>query len=205
MVVEDESFNMFEVKRDFATRIGEQGFINVITSDYLLRDYMAANEGIFNADPKAIPYIVADHARTERNVALRLCLRMSVEPVPDRELHRELMLLGADSGEPADTLWQMLCRCMQSSDVALVDDDGKPLLRLPSGGKEFLFGRRVLRSKRRFSMKTGQTETVWYIEDELFRRLVLQDLQNARYIAEDENGKPHYLGSELRGLSLIHI
>ena len=199
MVVEDESFNMFEVKRDFATRIGEQGFINVITSDYLLRDYMAANEGIFNADPKAIPYIVADHARTERNVALRLCLRMSVEPVPDRELHRELMLLGADSGEPADTLWQMLCRCMQSSDVALVDDDGKPLLRLPSGGKEFLFGRRVLRSKRRFSMKTGQTETVWYIEDELFRRLVLQDLQNARYIAEDENGKPHYLGSELRG------
>lgn len=199
MVVEDESFNMFEVKRDFATRIGEQGFINVITSDYLLRDYMAANEGIFNADPKAIPYIVADHARTERNVALRLCLRMSVEPVPDRELHRELMLLGADSEEPADTLWQMLCRCMQSSDVALVDDDGNPLLRLPSGGKEFLFGRRVLRSKRRFSMKTGQTETVWYIEDELFRRLVLQDLQNARYIAEDENGKPHYLGSELRG------
>lgn len=199
MVVEDESFNMFEVKRDFATRIGEQGFINVITSDYLLRDYMAANEGIFNADPKAIPYIVADHARTERNVALRLCLRMSVEPVPDRELHRELMLLGADSEEPADTLWQMLCRCMQSSDVALMDDDGNPLLRLPSGGKEFLFGRRVLRSKRRFSMKTGQTETVWYIEDELFRRLVLQDLQNARYIAEDENGKPHYLGSELRG------
>ena len=149
MVVEDESFNMFEVKRDFATRIGEQGFINVITSDYLLRDYMAANEGIFNADPKAIPYIVADHARTERNVALRLCLRMSVEPVPDRELHRELMLLGADSEEPADTLWQMLCRCMQSSDVALMDDDGNPLLRLPSGGKEFLFGRRVLRSKRR--------------------------------------------------------
>ena len=88
----DESFNMFEVKRDFATRIGSRGFINVITSDYLLRDYMAANEGIFNADPKAIPYIVADHARTERNVVLRLCLRMSVEPVPDRELHR-----GADA------------------------------------------------------------------------------------------------------------
>ena len=35
----------------------EQGFINVISSEYMLREYMSDNTEIFTADPKAIPYI----------------------------------------------------------------------------------------------------------------------------------------------------
>ncbi|MBQ2245071.1 MAG: hypothetical protein II320_04440, partial [Oscillospiraceae bacterium] len=84
ITVEDESFNMFEMRRSFATRATEQGFINVICPEYLLKDYMADNESIFRTDPKAIPYITADYARTVRNVVLRLCLRMSTGLVPER-------------------------------------------------------------------------------------------------------------------------
>lgn len=52
ITVEDESNNMFEMIRTFSTRVSEQGFINVISSDYLLKDYMADNASIFMADQK---------------------------------------------------------------------------------------------------------------------------------------------------------
>lgn len=94
MTVEDESFNMFEILRNFATRSQEQGFVNVIVSEYLLKDYMADNDKIFAADPKAIPYIVADYARTVRNVSFRLILLMSTGGVREEALKKELSLMG---------------------------------------------------------------------------------------------------------------
>lgn len=105
LTIEDESYNLFELKRNFATRATEQSFINVISPDYLLRDYMTANDGIFNTDPKAIPYIVADYARTRRNVAFRLCLRMSSGYLREEELKRELMLVHVDTDNLLDSLW----------------------------------------------------------------------------------------------------
>ena len=78
MTVEDESFNVFEMKREFSTRTTREGFVNILSTEYLMKDYMTANNSIFSADPKAIPYVVADYAHTARNVVLRLCLRMAV-------------------------------------------------------------------------------------------------------------------------------
>ena len=63
--------------RLFSTRAKQQGFINVISENYLLRDYMFENARTFIADPKAVPTIVADYARTERNTILKLLMRMT--------------------------------------------------------------------------------------------------------------------------------
>lgn len=43
LVVEDEFQNLFEMVRLYATRAKQQGFINVVSENYLLRDYMFAN------------------------------------------------------------------------------------------------------------------------------------------------------------------
>ncbi|MDR1764710.1 MAG: hypothetical protein LBR77_01150 [Lachnospiraceae bacterium] len=93
-VVEDESYNLFEVYNDFATRSTQQGYVNVVSPAYLLRDYMAANQGIFEADRKAIPCISADFARTPRNIMLRILLLLTTGRIPGRMLERDLALLG---------------------------------------------------------------------------------------------------------------
>ena len=86
ITVEDESNNLFEMVRDFSTRASEQGFINVISQDYLLKDYMTENLSLFETDAKAIPYIVADYARTDRNVIMRLMLMMSSSYVKKEDI-----------------------------------------------------------------------------------------------------------------------
>ena len=199
ITVEDESFNMFEVKRDFATRATEQGFVNVISTEYLLKDYMAANDSIFNADAKAIPYITADYARTARNVVLRLCLRMSCGVVPESEIAREMLMIDRESKQPARALWHEICATCGHVGQTTTDRFGRKTLSCATPDGDVQFGMNVLIPKRRFSMETGAMETVYTITDHRFIRLVLGDLRLAQYIAEDENGQRQYLGSELAG------
>ena len=106
LVVEDETKNVYETVRQFATRANRSGFINLISDDYLLRDYMASNREVFSVDPKAIPSIVPDYTRTERNVVLRLLLVLKSFGLSDSELAEELAMLRwskpADSPEAPD-------------------------------------------------------------------------------------------------------
>ena len=199
ITVEDESYNMFEVKRDFSTRATDQGFVNVICSDYLLKDYMAANDSIFDADPKAIPYITADYARTARNVVLRLCLRMSAGLVPERDIRKELIMIDRDAADPAIGLWETLCQTCSHVGSAHRTFDGKLTLQCAADGEKVTFSSHVLVRKRRFDMETGTMETMYTITDSRFIRLVLDPLKPAEYVAEDENGQRQYLGTELRG------
>ncbi len=199
MIVEDEAFNMFEVRRDFATRAKKQGFVNVISSDYLLRDYMADNNGIFCTDPKAIPYIVADYAHTERNVVLRLCLRMSVDDVPEEDILRELLLIGVNTQDPTESLWHLLCQCYHGENIQ-VDKEEHELLQVQYEGEELTFTSEVIVPKRKYSFTTGRMENMYHIRNPHFVEAVLGDLQNAGYIAEDEKGDHQYLGTELRGM-----
>lgn len=199
LTVEDEAFNMFEVKRSFATRARNQSFINVISSDYLLREYMADNNALFDTDPKAIPYLVADYARTIRNVTLRLCLRMCVGAVCEDDIRRELSLVGVNADNPIDILWAEICKCYQPMDRADTDDIGRPVMIYRVQEAEYRFTREVLREKRVYSIKKGVVENSYFIEDRRFGGLLLNDLRCAEYIAEDETGKQQYIGSELCG------
>ncbi len=199
LTVEDEACNMFEIKRAFATRAKEQGFINIISPEYLLKDYMMANNDLFNADPKAIPYIVADYAPTLRNVILRLCLRMSAGPVSERDLRQELLLADVDTSELVKNFWHEICLCCRGLGKLSKDRDDREILTVRYGENDIVFSPDTLRIKRKFSMDTGKMENQYFISDEHFIHLLLGDLQNAGYIAEDEKGGEQYLGTELLG------
>ena len=199
MTVEDEAFNMFEVKRNFSTRTSGQSFINVISSEYLLRDYMSDNNSIFDADPKAIPYIVADYARTRRNVTLRNFLRMCVGQVSESDLVNELTLIGEKTDEPTAVLWRELCLCYQPSGTLRHDDRGIETLVRTINGKEYAFTHDAVRHCRRYNMARGIVENAYFVENRHLRELLLGDLRNAGYIAENEDGERQFIGSELCG------
>jgi hypothetical protein len=102
LVVEDEFANAFESIRLYSTRATGSGFVNLMSEDYLLRDYMVANSGVFSTDPKAIPSIAADFARTERNTALRLLVEAGAFGVPESVIAHELELAGVTTPPPGD-------------------------------------------------------------------------------------------------------
>ncbi len=190
--VEDEFYNLFEVKREFTTMSKNQGFVNVISSDYMLRGYMTENEEVFIADPKAIPYISADYARTKRNTVLKICLQMSILGMFKEDIKKELLLIGADTNEVRlkETVWEKICEvyCKNGEDEIIVDT--------PAGRKTFNVD--VITYKREFSIETGKFEDIFAINDTYFKQYVIDDLQSARYIAEKGN-ESTFLGTELKG------
>ena len=201
LTVEDESFNMYEVKRAFATRSKNHGFVNVVSTDYLLKDYMAANDGIFDADSKAIPYIVADYAHTERNVIYRLCLRLNAYPQTEEEIRRELSLLNVDLGKNVvETLWSYVCKIAQGVNVRYYDEKTRQeQLKLTKDGKEYVFTSDVITCERKYSYRYGRLETLYSIKNKKFVNVFLDDLCSAEYVAEDETDQNQFLGTELRG------
>jgi hypothetical protein len=93
LIVEDEFRNVFEMSRMFKNRFTQQGFINILSENYLLRDYMQYNYEIFSKDPKAIPTVVSDYSRTVRNVVIKLILLMSYGEVAEDVVKSEFSLV----------------------------------------------------------------------------------------------------------------
>lgn len=201
LTVEDENYNMYEIKRTFSTRAANQGFINVISTDYLLKDYMAANDGIFDADSKAIPYIVADYAHTNRNVIYRLFLRLSTTSLNAEDIEQEMSLINVAPGENIiDTLWEQLCRVAQGVGVRHFNEKtGEEELYIVKEGKEYIFDSSVIEMSREYCFETGLMEDTYSVQDKTFINVLLGDLLSAEYIAENETGDNNFLGTELRG------
>ena len=103
----------------FSTRAKSQGFVNVISENYLLRDYMLDNALTFISDPKAIPTIVADYARTERNTVLKLLIRMAGEQVGEEEIAEALTVSGIDFESPVDALNELIRKHCSIDDISL--------------------------------------------------------------------------------------
>lgn len=201
VTVEDERNNLFEVRRNFATIAEQQGFVNVISSEYMLREYMAENTQLFTADAKAIPYITADFARTVRNTVLRLCLKLCIDGLTEEELRRELMLIGLDITAPDKTLWDEICSLFCSAQEERYDRNGGRLLLVETsgpGGRLELDQASTLLFSRRYSVELGRFESIYTIENRNFASYLLEDLQNATYVAE-QDGVDRFIGTELRG------
>jgi hypothetical protein len=160
---------------------------------------MAENDSIFNADSKAIARISADYSRSVRNVILRLCLRMSSGMVPESEICRELSLIDRDTTHPMQALWNEMCHVCSSVGSVTDDRDGVPILTCTFPEGDVSFTNKVLGVRRRFSLDSGEMENMYYVSDRRFISIVVSGLQNAQYIAEDENGDYLYLGSEVHG------
>ena len=200
ITVEDDRNNLFEMRRNFATIAQQQGFVNVISSDYMLRSYMAENPDLFTADAKAIPYITADYARTKRNSILSLCLLLCIDSVQEDMLNRQMMMLNIDTKEPVAEIWKEVCVIFGNKDDQTFDKHGNPTLIVKSAnGKLICFERdTTILFKRAYSVESGRFESVYTIENADFARIILDDLQNAIYIAEQES-KDEYIGTELKG------
>lgn len=204
LTVEDEAFNMFEILREFSTRTTEQGFINVISSEYLLKDYMSDNASMFEADAKAIPFIVADYTRSNRNTILRLVLMMSTFPVNSESLDKELSLLGITVFDIRKQLWYELYNCYSKvSETEKLSKDYKQAvsevywLKLKIDDMEWSCD--LIEEKETFNLKKGKPETTYSIRDIRFLRKCVSELRSAGYVAEDEKGQRYYLGAELCG------
>ncbi len=204
LTVEDESNNMFEILRDFSTRTTEQGFINVISSEYLLKDYMADNASIFEADAKAIPFIVADYTRSNRNTILRLALMMSTFPVCFEVLEKELSLMGISVFDLKKQLWYELFNCYsETTKTKDLSDDYRQAVNeayaktIEIDGVEFTHD--IIKVEESFNLKKGRMETTYAIVDSQFLSMCVSELRSAGYVAEDEKGQRYYLGAELCG------
>ena len=204
LTVEDEAYNMFEILRDFSTRTTEQGFINIISSEYLLKDYMADNASIFEVDAKAIPFIVADYTRSNRNTILRLILMMSTFPVSSEILDKELSLLGITVFDLKKQLWYELFNCY--SEVSKTNELSQEYRQavnevyskyLKLGDAEWTHD--IIKVEETFNLKIGKMETTYSIADPEFLTLCVSELRSAGYVAEDEKGQRYYLGAELGG------
>ncbi len=204
LTVEDESNNMFEVLREFSTRTTEQGFVNVISPEYLLKDYMADNASIFEADAKAIPFIVADFARSNRNTILKLILMMSTFEVSEQILEKELSLLGLKVFDLKKQLWYEIYNCY--SPIAKLDalpNDYREAVEAATSQTVELNGSawssEIIKCKEAFNLKLGKLETVYYINERDFLSVCVAELRSAGYVSEDEKGERYYLGAELCG------
>ena len=202
IVVEDETYNMFEILREFSTRSKEQGFVNIISSEYLLKDYMSYNADIFVADSKAIPNIVADYVRSSRNICLRIILLMSTFPMGESDLSKELSLLGVELFNIRQQLWYEIYRCYSSvNDIITLSDNYETAVKEASSrtinlmGNEFSID--VIETGEKLNFKLSMMEKTYLITDTRFISVCVRNLRSAAYIAEDEKGHTSYLGSEL--------
>ena len=204
ITVEDESFNMFEILRDFSTRATSQGFVNVIGGDYLLKDYMAANDRVFTADAKAIPYIVADHTRTERNTVLGALLAICRHQTDSEQIKKDLELLGIEVYDIKSQLWFEIYKYFASLDEVLtLPENYREAVAKCQGRTLCLEGKKVsasvIKEGERFNLNNGRAEVTLLIDDEAFIRVCTKELKSAGYVCEDEKGDRDYLGSELCG------
>ena len=202
--VEDEANNMFEILRDFSTRTTEQGFINVISSEYLLKDYMADNASIFEADAKAIPFIVSDYTRSNRNTILRLVLMMSTFPVCSEILEKELSLLGIAVFDLKRQLWYEIYNCYSNiAEITALPDDYKQAVNFVYNKNlkldEVEWTNDIIQIENSYNLKLAKMETTYAIIDTKFLALCVAGLRSAGYVAEDEKGQKYYLGAELCG------
>ena len=194
LTVEDEAHNIFEMKRDFATRATGQSFVNVITAPYLLCDYMNSNNEIFNADPKAIPYIVADYVITRRNVLLRIFAQMAAYYMWEQDVRRELLLADICEDDLRAALWKSFCACFNPIENGRTDG----ILTVVRDGREYAFTADVISRRSRYDVVTGKDGICYTIDDESFINVMMGDMASSRYLAEDESENA-FIGTELKG------
>lgn len=176
IIVDDEFCNMFATLKMFLARDSKQLFVNVLSENYLLRDYMRCNREMFANDPNAVPSLVPAYAKTERNTVLELILKMAFRPVSEKEIMSELLLTGIESEDVFPIFTGLVSRYTGADDSLLTvrtrvepDDSG---------------------------YSTGSNFT---ISDREFDRFFSKTIKNAYYLVEDEVGNTEYINAKQYG------
>ena len=170
VVVEDEFDNMFSIMRLFISRGVDQSFVNVMSENYLLRDYMRCNQQMFLSNPNAVPSFAADYAKTERNTLIKLLLLMSYREVSDKEINYEFKLAGFKSDNAYDLLDRMLKK-YTTADISVLD---------------------IKTDKEENGRTVGESVSMYSIAADSFRTYFEKTLAKAHYILEEETGRNRF-------------
>lgn len=174
VIAEDEFDNIFMAMRTYMSRGKEQTFINILSENYLLRDYMRCNPKLFLANPGVIPSLVPAYAKTERNTIVKLILLMVTEPVTETKVINEFALLGREIKDGYHELVHVL-RKYTYSDASVID----------------------ITTHDESGMISG--ERLFSISKENFDKYFAHSLKNAYYIVEDELEEKEYVDAKLFG------
>ena len=175
VVAEDELCNMFSVIRAYLSRGERQVFVNVLSENYLLRDYMRCNKQMFMSNPNAVPSFVPDYAKTERNTIIKLILMMSLRSVDESEVLREMHLVGIDSTDAYGTLLYLLRK------YTFADDSLFNVQSIRTNVDEF----------------TTTTTNRFSVAEEQFDKYFSDSLKNAYFILEEELDEQNYIDAKL--------
>lgn len=177
LIAEDEFLNLYNTMRIFLSRGKDQTFVNILSENYLLRDYMRCNPKLFMSNPNAIPSLVPDYAKTERNTLIKLLLLMSYDSVTESRIKDELKLLGIETNDVLHILNMLLTKYTDADSTIFTiktityDSDGINL----------------------------KDENIYSILPDKFEEFFGNDLKNAYYICEDERSGSEYIEAKLFG------
>ena len=175
LIVEDEFCNMFSMMRAYLSRGTTQSFVNVMSENYMLRDYMRCNRQMFMSNPNAIPSLVPDYAKTERNTLIKLLLLMTFRPVTEAEIIAEFHLVGIETEDAMDILTEMLGKyTFADNSIFTIQEIGK--------------------EKKNF---TTMSTTQYTIDSEVFDTYFADSLKSAYFILEEERLEENYIDAKL--------
>ena len=178
-IVEDEYCNLFEMLRQFTTRSTNQGFVNVLSPNYLLREYMSRNAELFYRDAKAIPSFAPEYAHTRRNLALKIIMMLAAGKIIEQEIEKQFVHFGIECEQGAMKETELLFEeyfgirnALRILDFDELNKDGSGSYRKPY----------VVLNRHNRQLDS-----------------ILGELENAYYVAEDKQERKHFLGSRLGG------
>ncbi|MBR4445248.1 MAG: hypothetical protein IKS37_05085 [Solobacterium sp.] len=176
LIAEDEFCNLFATARAYMTRGETQSFVNVISENYLLRDYMRMNRQLFMNDHKAIPTIVSAYVKSERNTVFRLILMMAAGQVKESFIIHELSLLDIETKSVYDTMTDLIRKYTVNVQDAIITLTQKVEL-----NEELV----------------AHTVNYYSIEPGIFEKYFRGTLRNAYFIVEDETEGSEYIDARL--------
>lgn len=175
VIAEDEFCNLFASMRAYLTRGESQSFVNIISENYLLRDYMRYNRQLFMTDPKAVPAIAPHYAKTERNTVLRLILMMACAPVPEDYITHELSILGYETDDVYHTLSSLIYHYTFVADTII-----------------------TVQNVQEMDNDLIPTQVCKYsISPQVFEENFAVTLKNAYFVVEDEKFNKEYIDARL--------
>ena len=180
-IVEDEYCNLYEMGRQFSTRAKEQTFLHVLSPSYMLRDYMCSNPAVFKADPKAIPQIVADFARTRRNSAMQLIMLLIRNSISDAQIAELLASAQIREEITRDFLDELIGEFYDVAGYGTLVRELEPV-------DEYDRTTASIVQRKYFT-----------ITNERFISVYASELRTAYYLAEDDEAMEHFLGGRLKG------
>jgi len=117
LVIEDEFNNMFDLVGLFSTRAQNLCSLNVISGNYLMRDYMLKNSQVFYGDKKAIPTLINDFVYSRRNLLFKLMMQLSAGKVRESNIKQDLEALGGESHDAIETLYALARDYLPANDT----------------------------------------------------------------------------------------